>query len=140
MTASMAPAAMKSATSTTVEATTAYAVGAAGGKSASNRVRTANATAIGNWPSAVTGASVAVARVSISRPSIVAAAIAVVTAITIAVVPGTRADKDAAAKPRRAVIPIGRASVGIVTVVAISADGSGIPVASIHRTANSNAN
>jgi len=39
----------------------------------------------------------------------------------IAVIPGTRADKDAADEIARPVIPIGRAGIGIIVIVAIRA-------------------
>jgi hypothetical protein len=59
-------------------------------------------------------------------PAIVAAAIAVAVAIPVTrpsiVVPGSRTDEEAADEPGRAVVAIGRASVGIVPVVTVRAD------------------
>jgi hypothetical protein len=85
---------------------------------------------------AITGTSVTIA---------VAAAIAVhaaVSTISVAAIPGAGAEKDAAVKPRRSVVPVGRASVGIIAVVAISADRSRVAVAvsPIHRATDPNSN
>jgi hypothetical protein len=84
----------------------------------------------------VTGSSVTIA---------VAAAIAVhaaVSTISVAAIPGAGADKDAAVKPRWSVVPVGRASVGIIAVVAIGADRSRVAVAvsPIHRATDPNSN
>jgi hypothetical protein len=101
------------------------------------------ATTITRPSIAITGASVPIA---------VAAAIAVhaaVSAISVAAIPGARADKDAAIEPRRSVVSVGRASIGIIAVVAISADGSRIAVtvsrvavaiSPIHRATDPNSN
>jgi hypothetical protein len=92
---------------------------------------------------AVTRASIAVAGVSVTvaiaasipvpiyRSSVEAAA-TVVTAI-----PGASADKDAAVEPRRSVVPVGRAAVRIIAVVAIGADRSSVAV-TIHRDTDPN--
>jgi hypothetical protein len=94
------------------------------------------ATTITRPSIAITGASVPIA---------VTAAIAVHTAvstISVAAIPGARADKDAAIEPRRSVVSVGRTSIGIIAVVAISADGSRIAVAisPIHRATDPNSN
>jgi hypothetical protein len=88
----------------------------------------------------VTRSSIAITGTSV--PIAVAAAIAVHAAVSISVaaIPGAGPDKDAAVEPRRSVVPVGRASVGIVSVVAIGADRSRIAIAPIDRATNSNAN
>jgi hypothetical protein len=86
---------------------------------------------------AVAGASISVTRAPVDWTSIVAA---VVTTISISiVVPGARADKDSANKPRRTVVSVRGARVRIVAVVPIRADRSGIAIAiaAIYRAADS---
>jgi hypothetical protein len=141
MTATMAAASAMEAATTAHAAAMEASVGhirvdTPTGKSAS--ARSVVTAAIGYWPSSIARVSITIARMSINRVSIIAATIPVIAAISI-VVPRPRSDKYATRKPRRAVIPIGRASVGIVPVVSISADRS-IPVASINRSSNPNSN
>src|SRR5271155_618075 len=81
------------------------------GESASNCARSAVATTVG---ANITGATVAV-----TGTSVVAAAIAVNPAIAITVSiattePGAGTDKEAAAKPGRPIVSVGRAGVRIV--------------------------
>jgi hypothetical protein len=81
--------------------------------------------------------------ISVTRSSIaiaVAAAIAVHAAVSVAVaaIPWAGSDKDAAVKPRRSIVPVGGASIGIIPVVAIAAHRSGIAVAPIDRSTYSN--
>jgi hypothetical protein len=90
----------------------------------------------------VTRPSIAVAGTPI--PIAVTAAIAVDAAVSISVaaIPRPGTDKDAAVEPRRSVVPIRRASVWIVAVVAIRADRSRVAVAvtPIHRSTDPNSN
>jgi hypothetical protein len=114
-------------------AATDVTVNSSSGKAASNRAAAITAT-VWNRPSiTVTWSSIAVTGASIHRPPIVAAAIAIVASAE----PGARADKEATAKPGRAIVPIGRAGVGIVAVIPIGADGGRITVISpVHRATN----
>jgi hypothetical protein len=122
-----------------MEATAAHvAVDASAGKAASSGASSAIAAAIRYWATNITGMAVPITRVSI-----VAAAIAIhaVVAVPVTVVPGAGANEDAAGKPRRTIVSVGRAGIGIVAVVAISADRSRIPIAvtAINRSADTNA-
>jgi len=65
---------------------------------------------------------------SVEAAAIVAVPVVAMTPVVgtpIAVIPGPCADEDAVHEPARAVVAIGGASVRIVAVVAVSADGSG---------------
>jgi hypothetical protein len=128
---------MESTTTATVEtAATAAMKATAAGESASNCGPAAVSAAIGH-PASIT--------ITITRPAIVAAAIAIVAAaisvpvpaiaIPVAAIPGSRTDEDSAEEPRRSIVPVRRAGIRIVTVIAISADRSGIAIAP-----NSNSN
>jgi len=90
----------------------------------------------------VTGSSIAITGTSV--PIAVTAAIAVHAAVSISVatIPGAGPDKDAAVEPRRPVVPVRRASVGIIAIVAIGADRSRVAVAvsPIHRATDPNSN
>jgi hypothetical protein len=119
--------------------TTAHvAVDTAAGKAAPSGASSAIASAIRYWATNITGMTVPITRVSI-----VAAAIAIhaAVAVSVTVVPGTGTDKDAAGKPRRTIVSVGRAGIRIVAIVAISADGGRIPIAvtAINRSADTNA-
>jgi hypothetical protein len=123
-----------------MEATAAahVAVDAAAGEAASNRAGAVITAAIWHWATHITRMSVAV-----TWMSVVAAAIAIhaVVAVSVTAVPGAGANEDAAGKPRRTIVSVGRAGIGIVAVVAISADRSRIPIAvtAINRSADTNA-
>src|SRR6266851_6105505 len=88
----------------------------------------------------VTGSSIAITGTSIA----IAAAIAVHAAVSISVatIQGAGPDKDAAVEPRRPVVPVRRATVGILAIVAIGADRSRVAVAvsPIHRATDPNSN
>jgi len=91
--------------------------------------------------SSIEAASVTAVTVgAVSATAVIAAAIAVSATVVatpvIAVVPGARADEDAADEPVRAVVSIGSAVVGGIIVVAVSADWRG---AVIDRSAYANA-
>jgi hypothetical protein len=133
----MSPAAtVESTTAATVEAAADVTVEAAStGEAAPNHTMSAG---IRNWSSYITRSSVAIAGTPINRPSIIAAAVAVVAAIAV-VIPRPGADKDTAGEPRGTVIAIRRASVRIIPVVAVSANRR-IPVSAVSRSANSDAN
>jgi len=73
----------------------------------------------------VIGPTIVAATVVCPRPAIVAATI-------VTVEPGTSADEEAVHKPIGAVVTVGSASIRIVIVVAVRADGSG----AVHWTAD----
>jgi hypothetical protein len=77
---------------------------------------------------------------AVSATAVIAAAIAVSATVVatpvIAVVPGARADEDAANEPVRPVVSVGSTVVGGIIVVAVSADWRG---AVIDRSAYANA-
>jgi hypothetical protein len=102
--------AVESTTATTMEAAAAYVTAVA---AAITVTRSSIATAV--------AAAVAVA----------AAIAAVYAAVSIAVtaIPGAGTDKEAAVEPRRSVVSVGRASIGIITVVAIGAGRSRVAIA-----------
>jgi hypothetical protein len=109
------------------------------GEAVSNRAAAITATVRNRASITVTGtsitvtcASIPITRASIHRPSIVAAAIAIVASAE----PGARADKEATAKPGRSIVSIRRAGVGIVAVVAIGTDGGRITISPVHRATN----
>jgi len=85
---------------------------------------------------AIESASVSAAPVVASTASVTTVSAAVVAAPVISVIPGAGADEDAAGEPIRPVEAIGGTGVGIIIVVAVSADWRG-PV--IGRGSNSNA-
>jgi hypothetical protein len=89
----------------------------------------------------VTWPPIAITRVSVPI-AVAAIAVHAAVSVSIAAIPGARADKDAAIEPRRSVVSVGRTSIGIIAVVAISADGSRIAVAisPIHRATDPNSN
>jgi hypothetical protein len=130
-----------------MEATAAHrvAVVAATSEAASNR----GSSAVGYSVSitiAVTGATIAVTGVSVPvyRPSIVAAAIAVKTAVSVSIsaIPGAGTDEHSAHEPRRSIVPVRRAGIRIVAVVAIGAHRSriAVTVSPIHRGTDPNSN
>jgi hypothetical protein len=122
------------ATATTVEPTSSAAMEAA------SYVAVVAPTTISRACIAITRPSIAIAGTSIA----VAAAIAVHTAVSISVaaIPGAGTNKDAAIKPRRSVVSIRRASIGIVPVIAVRAHRSRVAVAvtPIHRSTDPNSN
>jgi hypothetical protein len=69
----------------------------------------------------------------------VIAAVVAAIAISVSVIPGSGADKDSAVKPCRPVIPVRRAGIRIVTVVAVRADRSGVSIAPVNRATDPNA-
>jgi hypothetical protein len=77
--------------------------------------------------------------VAVSATVSIATTIAVATIAVAATKPGAHADKDAAAKPRWSIVPVGSASVGSVVVVAIRADRRSVAVVFIYRAADANA-
>jgi hypothetical protein len=84
-----------------------------------------------------------VATVAIAGPSVVSAAIAVAIiapAVSIAAIPGAGPDKEAAVEPAGSIVSIRSTSVGIIAVVAIGADRSGVAVTvpPIHRATDPN--
>jgi hypothetical protein len=119
-----------------MESTTAAHIAVvAAAVTATNRITPVSAT--------VARPCITITRVPIHGPSIVAAAIPIIATVAVSVaatIPGACTDKDAAAEPRRAVVPVGSAGVRSVAIIAIAADRSGIAVAPIHRAANPNAN
>jgi hypothetical protein len=127
--ATMATATAVKSTTTAVESATATTM-----EAASTHV-TAVAAAI-----SVTRSSIAITGTSV--PIAVAAAIAVITAVSISVpaIPGSGADKQTAGEPRRSIVPVGRAGIRIVAVIAIGADGSrvAVTVSPIHRATDPN--
>jgi hypothetical protein len=127
------------AAATTVEAAAHISAIAAAGESASNRVPAAVSAAIRHR----TPITIAISRASvpIHGPSIVPAAIAVIAAaVSISAIPGASTNERSAQKPRRSVVPVRRAGIRIIAIIAISADRSRIGIAPIHRAANSNSN
>jgi len=145
---------MESASATTMEATAAHrvAVVAATSEAASNRGSSAVGysvsitIAVTGATIAVTGATIAVTGVSVPvyRPSIVAAAIAVKTAVSVSIsaIPGAGTDEHSAHEPRRSIVPVRRAGIRIVAVVAIGAHRSrvAVTVSPIHRGTDPNSN
>jgi hypothetical protein len=129
-------------TTTAMEATTTAHVTVDGtaGETASGRARSAIATTIWYWTTNITGTAVTITRVSVVAAAIAIHAVVAVS-VTVTVVPGSRADKDAAGKPRRAIVSVRRAGIRIVAVVAIGADRSRIPIAvtAVNRSADTNA-
>ena len=135
---------MESTTATTVESTTAAAMEATAtyvamesttSESASNRTGSTIAATV-PWASvAITGSSISETRSSVNRSPNEAA-----TEPIAAAEPGPCSDKDTAAKPRRAIVTVGCAGVGIVAVIAVSASRRIIAIASVHRAADSNTN
>jgi hypothetical protein len=134
-----ATAAVETTTTATVESTTAHAtameasaahvaVEAATCEAASNRTAAITATVRYSVSITVTGSSIPIASVSI-----IPAAVAIVATVAVATVPGAGPDEDAAAKPRRTIVPIGRAGVGIVAVITIGANGGRITISPVHR-------
>jgi hypothetical protein len=109
----------------------------AAGESASSRGGPPAVSAAIGHPASIT--------ITITRPAIVAATIAIVAAaisvpvpaiaIPVAAIPGSRADEHSAEEPRRSIVPVRRAGIRIVAVIAIGADRSGIAIAP-----NSNSN
>jgi len=87
-------------------------------------------------PANITRPSIAISRMPIDRVPVKAAAIAVAT-ITV-VIPGACADKHTARKPRRPIIPIRSAGIGVRPVISVST-GRRIPIRPISRSANSDA-
>jgi hypothetical protein len=83
---------------------------------------------------AITGMSVPIA--------VAAIAVHAAVSISVAAIPGASPDKDAAVEPRRSVVPVRRTSIGIITVVAISAGRSRvtITVTPVHRATDPNSN
>jgi hypothetical protein len=121
----------------TAATTAAAVIASAASESASNGIPVITA-AIRHRTSNITRASV-----PITRPAIVSAAIAIDSAVTVAIttpVPGAGSNKQAAGEPRRAIVAIRSASIRIVAVVAIGADRSGIAVAAINRAADPDTN
>jgi hypothetical protein len=85
----------------------------------------------------VVSAAVAItASVAVSTAiAVVSATVAVDAAVSITIptsVPRAGANEDTAAKPRRAVVSIRRAGIGVVTVIAIGTNWSSIAIAPIH--------
>jgi hypothetical protein len=131
---------MESATTTAMEASAAHVAMNTAGESASNSGCSAVAATIRNGACTITRASVPIAGMSVVPAAIAVHTVVSVIAISTVAIPWAGSDKDAAAKPRWAIVPIRRAGVGIVAVVAISADGSRIAIAAIHWAADSNSN
>jgi hypothetical protein len=67
----------------------------------------------------------------ISTATVVASAAVVPTATPISVIPGSRADEEAAYEPARSVVAIGRAGVGIIIVITPGTNRSRIPIVAI---------
>ena len=84
--------------------------------------------------------------VSISRPSPISTAVSapVATATPVAAIPGTGADEHATDEPARSVVPVRRASVRIVRVIAIGTNRSdariAIPIITVTPVSHSNPN
>jgi hypothetical protein len=114
-------------------AATDVTVNSSTGEAASNRAAAISATVRYSVSITVTGTSIPITRVSINGSSIVPAVVAIVATVAVAMVPGAGTDKDAAAKPRRAIVPIRRAGVGIVAVITIGANGGRITISPVHR-------
>jgi hypothetical protein len=91
----------------------------------------ANAAAI-SIPTAITYSAVTTATVAVS-----AASVAVSATAPISVIPRSGADKEAAYKPARSVVAIGRAGVRIIVVVSPGTNRSGIPVTIVSVAADS---
>lgn len=109
----MVTAAIAMETSTAVEAAAA-SVEAPGSASAKAAAKATAALAV-----VATSAVIPTATVVAIAPSIIAAAI---EAVSVAVEPGAGADEDAADEPVRPVVSVGGTGVGIIAIVAISAD------------------
>jgi hypothetical protein len=99
--------------------------------------RVSNSTAIA-CAAAITYSAVSAA--TVSTATIVAAA-TVSTASPVAVIPGAGTDEETTDKPARSIIAIGRASVGIVVVVAPGTDRSwvSIPIIPVSSVTNPDA-
>jgi hypothetical protein len=134
--------AVEAATTAAVEATTTAAVEAtadcitveaASGKSTPNRARSSEAATI-------TRPSISKARTSIpeARPPINGPSIEATTEPKAATEPWSRANEEAAVKPRRTIVAIGRTGVGIIAVITVGAIWRIITIAPIHRPADSN--
>lgn len=83
------------------------------------------------WPAVSITRATVVAAAPIPSATIMAVSIIAATVVAIAAIPGTGPDEEATNKVIRSVIAIGRASVGVITVIPVSAN---------RRGADSNAN
>jgi hypothetical protein len=133
--------AVEAATATAMETTAAYVtVYTTTSESATNCARSAVAsTSVAGTSVAIAGSPITVTGPPVDRPSVEAAAVAI--AVTVAAAePRSGTDKEAAAKPRRTIVPIRGAGIRIIAVVAIRADRGRIPVAPVDRTADTYTN
>jgi hypothetical protein len=140
MTATAMAAAATVKTTATAATDSTATMETAAAKPAANRAATIAATDPGASIT-ITGTSISTA-IAIAAAITVAAAIAINAAIAVAITatePRTGSDKEAAIKPRRAVVSVRGAGVRIVAVVAVRTDRCGIAIAAIHRTADPNA-
>jgi hypothetical protein len=91
----------------------------------------------------VTRPSIAITITRVSVPIAIAAiAVHAAVSVSIAAIPGTGPNEDAAIEPRRPIVPVGGAGIRIIAVVAIGADRSRVAVAvsPIHRATDPNSN
>ena len=126
------------AATATMEAAAATTVKSAAATDATAEAASYSAAAI-----AIAAASIAVAASEAIAATVAVAHASITVTATEAVAPTeprTRADKESAAEPGRAIIPIGCAGVRSVAIVAIRTDGSGVVVsiASISGATDSN--